>query len=105
MSDAHAAGPSIHAHLGAVMPPLLLEASAGSPEEPRPRAAAEALRQICAAVAEEGIYLLIGQLDKGLEDKSRRLAAARCIKAFCETTRLDFQEHVPGLITVSPPVS
>ena len=87
------------------MPPLLLEASAGSPEEPRPRAAAEALRQICAAVAEEGIYLLVGQLDKGLEDKSRRLAAARCIRAFCETTRLDFQEHVPGLITVSHPLT
>ena len=56
-----------------------------------------------AAVGEEGVYLLIGQLEKGLEDPARRLAAANSIKAFCESTRLDFQEHVSSLITVGLP--
>lgn len=82
------------------MPPLLLEASRPDGPEPRPKAASDALHQVSAAVAEEGVYLLIGQLEKGLEDPSRRLASANTIKYFCESSKLDFQEHVPSLITV-----
>ena len=64
------------------------------------QAAEEALRKVAGAVAEEGVYLLVAQLDKGLEDPSRRLASANLIKFFCQTSKLDFQEHVPALITV-----
>ena len=42
------------------------------------------------------------QLEKGLEDTARRRAAAHAITFFCTSTRLDFQEHVPSLLTVSP---
>lgn len=41
------------------------------------------------------------QLEKGLEDTARRRAAAHAITFFCTSTRLDFQEHVPSLLTVS----
>lgn len=95
------AGSSIHNHLHNVLPPLLLSAStkeAGSKEQV---AAEDALNKVAGAVGEEGIYLLIGELEKALEDPSRRVAAADCLKGFCQTTKLDFQEHVQSLITVS----
>lgn len=82
------------------MPPLLLEASASDEASPARTAAVEALTKISNAVGEEGVYLLVGQLEKGLEDPSRRLAAANTVKLFCETSKLDFQEHVSSLITV-----
>lgn len=40
------------------------------------------------------------QLEKGLEDPSRRLAAAETIHYYCSNPKHDFQEHVPGLLTV-----
>lgn len=43
------------------------------------------------------------QLEKGLEDSARRRASANAIAHFCSSTRLDFQEHVPSLLTVCPP--
>ena len=94
------AGPAIHSHLGNIMPPLLLEASEPDTSDPRSKAATNALQKVSAAVAEEGVYLLLGQLEKGLEEPSRRLAAANTVKLFCESSKLDFQEHVPSLITV-----
>lgn len=87
-------------HLASVMPPLLTEASAPDSESAAAAAATEALRKISSAVAEEGVYLLAGQLEKGLEEPARRLAAADTIKFFCETSKVDFQEHVPSLLTV-----
>ena len=128
------------------MPPLLALASSES-TAPGPVAAREAINKIVAAVAEDGLYLLIAQvaailqsnlpctqlqgkygpantdlsavhvsqdmalcdtpsvasqLEKGLEDTARRRAAAHAITIFCTSTRLDFQEHVPSLLTVSP---
>ena len=62
----HGAGPAIHKHLDAVMPPLL---AAAEPEERAPeggvgRAAEAALRVAAGAVAEDGVYLLVAQLIK-----------------------------------------
>ena len=42
------------------------------------------------------------QLEKGLEDPSKRLAAAETIHYYCSNPKHDFQEHVPGLLTVGP---
>lgn len=53
-------------------------------------------------MAEDGLYLLIGQLERGLEGSGRRRAAANAITTFCNTSRLPFQEHVPSLILVCP---
>ena len=40
------------------------------------------------------------QLEKGLEDPSKRQASAETIRYYCSNSRHDFQEHVPGLLTV-----
>ena len=40
------------------------------------------------------------QLEKGLEDPSKRQASAETIHYYCSTSKHDFQEHVPGLLTV-----
>ena len=95
-------GPSIHGHLHNVMPPLLRAASDKDARSGHRQAAEEALNKVASAVGEEGMYLLIGELEKALEDASRRVAAANCLKGFCESTKLDFQEHVSSLITVRP---
>lgn len=94
-------GPSIHNHLHNVLPPLLLAASSKESSPAEVQAASSALAKVAGVVGEEGMYLLIGELEKALEDPSRRLAAADCLKVFCGSSRLDFQEHVPSLITVS----
>ena len=56
--------------------------------------------QVAEAVAEDGIYLLMGQLGRGLEEPTRRSGAAAVTTHFCKTSRLDFQEHVPQLLAV-----
>ena len=55
------AGPSIHPHLGAILPPLLTLASAPERGSPGAEAARDTLAQVSAAVAEDGAYLLIAQ--------------------------------------------
>lgn len=82
------------------MPPLLLVASNPESSDAERLASEEALRNVAGAIGEEGVYLLIGELEKALEDPLRRVAAANCLKKFCETSKLDFQEHVSSLITV-----
>lgn len=83
------------------MPPLLRAATDKEASSGHRQAAEEALNKVASAVGEEGMYLLIGELEKALEDTSRRVAAANCLKGFCESSRLDFQEHVSSLITVA----
>jgi hypothetical protein len=39
------------------------------------------------------------QFEKALEDPGRRRAAAEAVRRYCTTTRHDFQEHVPSLLT------
>lgn len=58
------------------------------------------LGQVATAVAEDGVYLLMGQVERGLEEPSRRRGAAGVVTHFCRSSRLDFQEHVPQLISV-----
>lgn len=52
------------------------------------------------AVQEDGLYLLMQELQRGLEEPARRRGAATVTALFCRTSKLDFQEHVPALITV-----
>ena len=124
-------GPSIHPHLGTILPPLLSLASEAGSHSEEAEAAREAVRQVSAAVAEDGAYLLIAQvifavwkfnspkspplntwimgtnslvvvqLEKGLEEPTRRRAAAVTIAHYCSASKHDFQEHVPSLLTVS----
>ena len=82
-----------------IIAPLLRAADSETTAEYQ--AADLALRKISMAVGEEGVYLLIGQFEKALEDQVKRKPAARAIAYFCTNTKHDFQEHVPSLITVS----
>ena len=90
----------MHNYLVHIMPPLLTLASKAEAAGPVVAAANKAVSKISSAVTEEGVYLLIAELDKGLEEPTRRLAAAEATTQFCKTTKLDFQEHVGTLITV-----
>ncbi|KAK9804294.1 hypothetical protein WJX72_005256 [[Myrmecia] bisecta] len=96
---AEVAGPSIHPHLHSIFPPLLVLAAQHDDIAPAVPAAKEALAKVSAGVAEDGVYLLVAELEKALEDPTRRKAAADIIALFCRTTKLDFQEHIPSLIT------
>ena len=46
------------------------------------------------------IVVPVLQLEKALEEPSRRRAAAEAITLYCTTSKHDFQEHVPSLLTV-----
>lgn len=49
---------------------------------------------------EDGLYLLMQELQRGLEEPGRRRGAATVVALFCKSSKLDFQEHVPSLIGV-----
>lgn len=51
-------------------------------------------------MGEDALYLLFAELEKGLEEPTRRPAAAAVLTHFCTTSKLDYQEHVPSLLTV-----
>ena len=52
------------------------------------------------AVGEDALYLLFAELEKGLEEPTRRPAAAAVLSQYCSSSKLDFQQHVPTLLTV-----
>ena len=56
--------------------------------------------QVAAAVSEDSLYLLFAELEKGLEEPTRRSAAALVLTNFCANSKLDYQEHVSSLLTV-----
>lgn len=56
--------------------------------------------QVSGAVSEDSLYLLFAELEKGLEEPTRRSAAALVLANFCSNSKLDYQEHVPSLLTV-----
>ena len=91
----------MHNYLLHIMPPLMVLASKPDSAGPVVASAKKAISKIVNALTEDGVYLLVSELDKGLEDPPRRLAAAEATALFCKTTKLDFQEHVGTLMTVS----
>lgn len=95
------AGAALHAHLGSLLPALLALTSGHPDVSPATAAAHDAQRAVVLAVQEDGLYLLIAELLKGLDDAARRVGAAVGIGQLCRGSRLDFQEHIPALIAVS----
>lgn len=51
-------------------------------------------------MSEDSLYLLFAELEKGLEEPTRRSAAALVLTNFCANSKLDYQEHVSSLLTV-----
>jgi hypothetical protein len=97
-------GPAIHSHLSHMLPPLLRLAGAepgpDGDQPPTAAAAAGAVGSIVGAVAEDGVYLLVAELQKALEDAAQRRPAADAVALFCTSTKAEYQEHVPTLIMV-----
>ena len=97
---AEVAGPTIHSHLHVIMPTLLTEAGYHPDVSPVAAAAANALASVAGAVQEDGLHLFMSEIHKGLDEGGlRRNGAAAAIVAFCKTTKLDYQEHLPGLLS------
>ena len=102
---AEVAGPSIHSHLQVVMPTLLMEAGKHPDVSPAAAAAHAALASISGAVQEDGLHIFMGEVHKGLDEGGlRRAGGAAALTAFCKTSKLDYQEHIPGLISSLVPL-
>ncbi|KAI3427088.1 hypothetical protein D9Q98_007027 [Chlorella vulgaris] len=101
---ADVAGAAIHAHLAALMPPLLALASSHPDVSPAAAAAHQAVAAVALSVQEDGLYLLMQELQRGLEEPARRRGAATVLTLLCRSSRLDFQEHVAALITALVPL-
>ncbi|PRW50843.1 Translational activator GCN1 isoform A [Chlorella sorokiniana] len=101
---AEVAGAAIHGHLAALLPPLLALASNHPDVSPQAAAAHQAVAAVALSVQEDGLYLLMQELQRGLEEPARRRGAATVTALFCRTSKLDFQEHVPALITALVPL-
>lgn len=57
--------------------------------------------QVSAAVTEDGVYLLISELEKALEEPGMRRPAAEAITHYCRHSRIKFEEHWDSLLGVS----
>ncbi|KAL4419436.1 hypothetical protein ABPG77_006363, partial [Micractinium sp. CCAP 211/92] len=101
---AEVAGAAIHSHLPALMPPLLTLASSHPDVSPAAAAAHQAVAAVALSVQEDGLYLLMQELQRGLEEPARRRGAATVVALFCKSSKLDFQEHVPTLIGTLVPL-
>ncbi|KAK3256440.1 eIF-2-alpha kinase activator GCN1 [Cymbomonas tetramitiformis] len=91
---------ALHAHLGVLLAALLPAMSVEDEEEMlAARSAAEA---ISLAVEEPGVHLLLGELQRGVADTdaSVRAGAVALAGLFCKGTKLDVEEHTPGLLSM-----
>lgn len=52
------------------------------------------------SVSEDGVYLLLGEVSKALEDPTLRKGAADLLTHWSVAAKMDFQEHTPDLLTV-----
>ena len=57
--------------------------------------------QVSAAVTEDGVYLLIAELEKALEEPGMCRPAAEAITYYCRNSRIKFEEHWDSLLGVS----
>jgi hypothetical protein len=102
---AEVAGAAIHSHLPVVMPAILQQAGKHPDTSPAAAAAHGALASISRAVQDDGLHLFMAEVHKGLDEGGKkRSGAASAIIAFCKETKLDYQEHVPGLISSLVPL-
>eukprot|EP00891_Asterochloris_glomerata_P006557 jgi/Astpho2/6557/e_gw1.00099.3.1_t len=97
-SLAEVAGPSIHSHLSHIMPVLLKTAGQVPAEKPSGAAARDSILRVSAAVTEDGVYLLISELEKALEEPGMRRPAAEAITHYCRHSRIKFEEHWDSLL-------
>lgn len=99
------AGPAVHGHLSAIMPPLL-ELCSAPPDaaDTREQAAREALLRVIATVTEDGAYLLVAEIVKALEEPVRRRGAADAAARLCSAAKYDMQDHLTSILTALLPL-
>ncbi|MCO5572014.1 hypothetical protein L7F22_025765 [Adiantum nelumboides] len=97
---AEVAGTGLNSHLATVLPPLIAAmGNKGQGVEPIARKAAETVAMV---IDEEGLYLLISELVRGLGDNqaSVRKGSAYLVGFLFKNSKLDLSEEVPNLITI-----
>lgn len=99
---ADVAGPAINTHLPTIMPSILRLAN--DDESREYHAAHSCLQSMVAAIDEDGLHILISVILTALDEEKRRRGACAALSAFCKSTRLDYQEHVPSLISSLVPI-
>ncbi|KAH7283513.1 hypothetical protein KP509_34G010800 [Ceratopteris richardii] len=97
---AEVAGPGLNSHLSTILPPLISAMGDKSQSiEPVARKAAETVTMV---VDEEGLYLLISELVRGLSEAQAtvRRGSAYLVGFLFKNSKLDLSEEVPNLITL-----
>ncbi|KAG1666477.1 hypothetical protein FOA52_004859 [Chlamydomonas sp. UWO 241] len=89
------AGHTLNAHLGTCLLRLLTLANGDGEFAEAAKGAAKA---IALSVQDDGLHILLGEFNQGLEDSCRRRATADLIVAFASKTTLDFQDKFPQLL-------
>lgn len=101
---AEVAGSAIHGHLPTIMPCLLSVAYDHPDVSPAASAAHAAIVSVAGSIQDDGLHVFMAEIHKGLDDPTKRRGAAAAVAAFCKETRLDYQEHVPSLLSSLVPL-
>jgi len=94
-------GDAIHSHLSKVLPPLF---RIFDENEDMSEVATKSLLEISTAVEEDGLHLLISQINRGFDTPETTYGACVALQMFCKNTDLDFQEHISALLTTLIPL-
>ena len=94
-------GNAIHSHLSKVLPPLF---RVFDENDDLCEVATKSLLDISTAVEEDGLHLLISQINRGFDTPETTYGACVALQMFCKNTSLDFQEHIGGLLTTLVPL-
>ena len=94
-------GNAIHNFLSKILPPLFRMYV--DQEEDVQEATTKALLGVCMAVEEDGLHLLIQQINRGFDTTESTYGACVALRLFCKNTLLDFQEHIGAMLTMLVP--
>ncbi|KAI5063295.1 hypothetical protein GOP47_0021842 [Adiantum capillus-veneris] len=97
---AEVAGSGLNSHLATVLPPLI--AAMGNKEQSMEPIARKAAETVAMVIDDEGLYLLISELVRGLSDTQVqvRRGSAYLVGFLFKNSKLDLSEEVPNLITI-----
>jgi HEAT repeat protein len=94
-------GEAIHNYLSKILPPLF---RIMHDEEDVQEAATKALLGVVMAVKEDGLHLLVQQINRGFDTPESSYGACVCLRLFCKNTDMDFQEQIGGMLATVVPL-
>lgn len=97
---AEVAGTGLNSHLATILPPLI--SAMGNKEQGIEPVARKAAETVVMVIDEEGLYLLISELVRGLSDTqvSVRRGSAYLVGFLFKNSKLDLSEEAPNLISM-----